>query len=358
VALVALIGACGGDGAASGSGNGSGATTTRQDEPNGGQHVAGRQGGAAPAGWWQEVVPAGGCECAGGDEYRFWVHEGDPAKVVLFLQGGGACFTAETCAPDGELYRTTAEAAPHAEGLFDFDGEGNPFADYSVVYVPYCTGDVHLGTTTKDYGDGLTVEHKGFVNGSAALDRLATAFPDARQVVVAGESAGSVAAPLYGGLVADRLPDAQVTVVADSSGSYPDDPKVDALFTGWGTAAATPAWFDDRRLSPPGLVSETGRHHPDIVFARLDFAEDENQSSWFPYFGLPVGDLRARLAATEAQIEAAGVQVHSYVAPGRDHTVIGDADLLTETVDGQRLADWLAKLLAGEPVDDVGTTGS
>ena len=41
----------------------------------------------------------------------------------------------------------------------------NPFADYSAVYVPYCTGDVHIGSVTTEYADGLTIQHKGYANG-------------------------------------------------------------------------------------------------------------------------------------------------------------------------------------------------
>ena len=99
--------------------------------------------------------------------------------------------------------------------------ERNPFADYSVVYVPYCTGDAHLGNTTTEYAPGLTVHHKGYVNGTAALDYVAATAPGATEVVVVGESAGSIAAPLYAGLVSDRLPDARITVLADGSGSTP-----------------------------------------------------------------------------------------------------------------------------------------
>jgi hypothetical protein len=88
----------------------------------------------------------------------------------------------------------------------------NPFRDYSFFYLPSCTGDAFLGDLTRKYSPELTVEHKGFVNGITALRYLAEHHPDAAQVVVVGKTVGSVAAPVYGGLVADLLPDAQVTV--------------------------------------------------------------------------------------------------------------------------------------------------
>src|SRR5205085_10134978 len=88
----------------------------------------------------------------------------------------------------------------------------NPFAGYSFLYVSACTGDAHLGAATQKYTPSLTVSHSGYANGTAALDYLAAHYPDATQVVVIGKTAGSVAAPVYGGLVADRFPKAQVIV--------------------------------------------------------------------------------------------------------------------------------------------------
>ena len=52
---------------------------------------------APPAGWTR-IVPGGECTCATRGEFSFWDHRGDPTKVVLFFQGGGACFNAEQSA--------------------------------------------------------------------------------------------------------------------------------------------------------------------------------------------------------------------------------------------------------------------
>jgi hypothetical protein len=110
--------------------------------------------------------------------------------------------------------------------VFDFADDRNPSADYSVVYVPYCTCDVHIGNATTEYAPGLTIQHKGYVNGTAALDHLAATFPSATDVEVMGESAGSMASPLYAGLVSDHLPNARIAVLADGSGAYPEVPDI------------------------------------------------------------------------------------------------------------------------------------
>jgi Pectinacetylesterase len=211
----------------------------------------------------------------------------------------------------------------------DFAEARNPFADYSIVYVPYCTGDVHLSNTTTEYAPGLTIQHKGYVNGTAALDHLAATFPAATEVVVAGESAGSIAAPFYAGLVSDRLPDAQFTVLADGSGSYPDAPRFNEILATWGFANAIPPWPKNAGLtaeqwSAPGLFTQSGRHDPDIVFARHDYAYDDNQESWYPIVGSPAEDLLSLIDANETRIEAAGVNLLSYIAPGDEHTVLSD----------------------------------
>ena len=68
------------------------------------------------------------------------------------------------------------------------------------------------------------MRHNGFVNANTALaDRRASDSADATEVVVAGTSAGSASAALYGGLSAD-LPSltAAITVIADASGAYPE----------------------------------------------------------------------------------------------------------------------------------------
>jgi Pectinacetylesterase len=311
--------------------------------------ACGRDGGdraSTDATGWERVVPGGDCRCADGSEFSFWVRAADPKKVVLYLQDGGACFSAKTCAPGRGLYNATVDDGPAGEGgIFDFADERNPFADHSFVYVPYCTADVHLGNTATEYGRGLTIQHKGYVNGSAALRRLAASFPGATEVVVIGESAGSVAAPFYAGLASDRLPDARITALAHGSGTYPDAPAVNRLLS--------EAWGFSKGKSFPGLFIDGGRHDPRIVFARIDHAYDETQAQWYPNLGIPAGDLPSRIDANEARIEEAGINLLSYVAPGHEHVILTDNLFYTREANGERLVDWVAGLIQGKAVEDV-----
>ena len=323
------------------------------------------QPGADGRSEWDEVFPGGDCLCADGSDFAFWVREADLTKVVFYLEGGGACFDATTCAftGEGDPYDwTIANETPGVGGgIFDFDREDNPFADYSFVWVSSCTGDAYLGDSTHVYGPDLIVEHNGFVNGIAALEHLVAHFPEAEQVVVLGKTSGSIAAPIYGGLVSDLLPDSQVIVLGAQSGGFPDDPDFNTEILGelWGAHENMPAWEVNEGLSaqdwgPTRFWVQAGLHDPEIVMARFDYAYDRNAAATVEYLsGIDGSNLLSLIDANEAVIEDAGVEQHSYTAPGDDHGVLEFDTFYKLEVNEVRLVDWAEALLSGTPPEDV-----
>jgi hypothetical protein len=354
LALAGLLGACTG-----GSGDGDASASS-------GHEAAPPDETAASV--WEKVVPGGDCQCADGSEFAFWERRADPTKVVFFLDGGGACYDATTCAftglsNSGEAeydWSIYGEDPARDGGIFDFTRSDNPFRDYSFIFVPSCTGDVHLGDVTREYSPELTVEHNGYVNGTAALSYIAENYPDATQVVVAGKTTGSIAAPVYGGLVADRLPDAQVTVFGAQSGQVPDDPEINAEVLGelWGAYDNMPAWEVNEGLTagdwgPPRFWIQAGLHDPEIVMARFDYAFDQEAAKSAADLGIDPSELLAVIDANEAAIEEAGVIQHSYTAPGDGHGIFEYEGFYELEVNGVALVDWVDALIAGEPLDDV-----
>jgi hypothetical protein len=320
---------------------------------------------APPEPAWQPFELEG-CMCSDGSDVTFYERAADPTKVVLFFQGGGACFNAATCDPNGQPTYLVNQAAfdpqrlEQGTGYFDFDNPENPLADYSFVYVPYCTGDVHMGNATTDYGDGIVIEHHGQPNAAAALDYLVERYPDAAKLVVTGESAGSVPTPVYAALAADLLPDAEIVTFGDSSGAYPDVDAVTALIAQtWGTMDALPDWPETAGIGPadwsfPEQYIIAGQHAPRVRFGRFDHAFDGVQAAYGQLAGVPAAELVTLIDANEARIEEAGVPLAAYVAPGDAHT-LATTDMLYETeVEGVRLIDWLTTLIDGaEPPPDV-----
>ena len=318
---------------------------------------------AESAAWARFVPESEDCACSDGSEFVLFDRQADPTKVMFYFEGGGACFSAETCDPVNGTYTPTIEQTvdnlAERGGLFDSSNELNPLADYSIVYVPYCTGDVHLGNATTEYSDDLTIEHRGYANAQAAVDHLAATYPDVDELLVTGASAGSVPTPLMAGLAGDVLPNANIVTFGDSSGAYPDVPAVNEVIGSvWGTTNAIPDWPENDGLTAadwsfPGLYVQAGLHNPDITFGRFDYAFDDVQATFGALAGVAADDLVTLIDDTEAQVEAGGSPLASYVAPGSDHTIMG-SDLVYELeVEGVKLIDWITELVTGGVPDDV-----
>ncbi len=322
---------------------------------------------SVPGSDWVAFNGGEDCQCADGSDYFYWVREADPERVVFYLQGGGACFTRDSCAFTGETntYDVTADPDEPGDnpamwgGIFDFDNPLNPLRDHSFVVALYCTGDVHLGNRTNDYGDGVVVNHNGFVNANTALATAVERFGDATEVVVAGSSAGSAGAPLFGGLAADAFGDANITVVADASGAYPSDPTINAYVGSlWGTLSVVPDWPVNEGMTAgewglPELFVQAGLHAPRIRFARFDNAFDSSQAFYASLVGFDTSTMDQLMHQNEAMVEAAGVNQASYMAPGTDHTILFRDLLYTLEVADVAFVDWLTAVLQGDDVDDV-----
>ena len=309
---------------------------------------------------WTAIDAPEDCMCADGAPFNFFERPADPAKVVFFLEGGGACFTPESCAFTDEpttLYDWNIgpdDDPATMSGIFDLANAENPFAGYSFVYVPYCTGDVHLGDSAHEYSPDLTVEHRGWANGNAAVSYLAEQYADAEQIVVVGESAGSIAAAPYAATIGEVLPEAQITVFADGSGGYPDNGQLSVGMQAlWGFVR--PDWAADvpiEEWTVPGMVEAAGTHNPDIVMSRFDYAYDGVQAAFLQVLGItdPLGPV---VDANEAMIEAAGINQLSFTAQGDEHTLVRKPVFYEMELNGVRLVDWVTSVVNGESVDDV-----
>ena len=93
-----------------------------------------------------------GTLCGDGTPYAFQVRlapEGNPLdRVLIGLQGGGVCIFEEDC---GAKLQTSPglfnalDDEPFGLGIASDDPNENPFANWTKVYLPYCTQDVFAG---------------------------------------------------------------------------------------------------------------------------------------------------------------------------------------------------------------------
>lgn len=131
--------------------------------------------------------------------------------LVVFLQGGGACWDFLTCGGLGTSSATRGPFGPtQFAGLFASASLTNSWvhranlpaalANATIVFVPYCTGDVHGGNAVTTYtAPGLpavTWHHVGHANLMSFLKRLGPTFPTPGKLLVSGSSAGGFGALL------------------------------------------------------------------------------------------------------------------------------------------------------------------
>ena len=138
--------------------------------------------------------------CIAGTDYSVFTRQGNPKKLLIFLQGGGACWQNFSYCNILAEAQSPPENGPFP-GVFDPTSADNPFADYSVVYMPYCDGSTFGGDNDveldEDFPFGPTRHHRGLRNLSAGMDVAADMFPRAKQITVMGHSAGGVGAAAF-----------------------------------------------------------------------------------------------------------------------------------------------------------------
>lgn len=320
---------------------------------------------------WNSIEPGGDTVCSDGSDYRFFVRPGDARKLLVYFQGGGACWFAGNCDTHLEpSYKPrVAEDEPERyRGVFEFDNPENPFADYSVVMAPYCTADVHLGNNVTTYQapaaedhepHPVTIRHKGLINAQAVLDWTYGHFSAPHEIFVTGSSAGAIPSPYYAWKMADHYPEARIAQLGDGAGGYRRSATdTSDRLSRWGTIAHLaqyPEFADvaEHEFTYEHLYIAAAQRYPGILFAEYDAAEDAVQKRFLAMSGADTSTLRELLLANHADIRAEVDNFRAYVAGGDSHTILARPEFYTFQVDGRRIRDWVADLAAFKNVSDV-----
>ena len=167
---------------------------------------------------WQ-MVEIPGTVCSDGSQYRFWYYDSPTSNnMVVSFEGGGACWDYPTCSGQaGDLGAAHPNGIPtdyitqfepqYVSPIINGADPGIPFRPknpivtngWDMVYVPYCTGDVHVGNRVVTYTDPtgqnppIVFRHNGYNNTVAILNFLHGRFPSINKLLVTGFSAGGVA---------------------------------------------------------------------------------------------------------------------------------------------------------------------
>jgi hypothetical protein len=258
-------------------------------------------------------------------------------RVLIYLEGGGACWDATTCyllktatnfssGYGASQFATDAadtSALAQPGGFFDRSAVANPFRDYSYVYVPYCTGDAHSGSNVVALFGG-TAHFVGFRNIRAYLERLAVTFPGAGRIVLSGSSAGGLGATLNWWQAQNAFPETRVDMINDSGAIMPEDVLPQPNTTeqtqraNWNLAATLPPGCTACATAFDVIVGFYASVFPDNRGALLTY----NPDSVLPaFYGISSSKFSLGLGELETQQFDPTATLHYFQANAKDHVL-------------------------------------
>ena len=124
-------------------------------------------------------LSGGATACLDGD-FEFVVYPGDPGRLLFHLHGGGACWNWMTFL----LGKCTKKSPMKPTGIFNVTNPNNPFYNWTLVDVPYCSGDVFSGATENFWimpqqTASAWKSQAGYANVNSVLDWVKVQFAGA-----------------------------------------------------------------------------------------------------------------------------------------------------------------------------------
>jgi hypothetical protein len=335
-----------------------------------------------PAMTWK-YVPIEGAMCRDGSATGIGVNMNPGSKnLMIFLEGGGACFNALTCGMNASSFgmsnfTTRLGGAMGGTGVFDRTDMKNPMADWSFVYVPFCTGDVHAGNKLNATVPGVSGKQQfvGYTNVARYLARIVPTFPGLSKVLLTGVSAGGFGAAVNYLQTAQAFDPVPVYSLDDSGPPMEDPYAAKCLQKEWATL-----WGFDKTVlaycgadcpDPTNYTIDATIHvakmYPKIPFGLI---EDTDDSVITLFYGFGSNNCTAVLSAlsgstfTEGLLDsrmklAALPNVGGFIFQGTDHTTLSGASFDTRTAGSGdaatvNLTDWVSTLVTSGTVTNVG----
>ncbi len=214
-----------------------------------------------------------GTKCGDGSDYAFRVRlapAGSPVdRIVVHMQGGGACFDGPGCASNSpNLYEAMSDGLPNG-GMMSSTAATNPFRDWTKVSLPYCTQDLHLGGGVPTVYPEITVERYGALNVRAAMQYvrdviwadMITSDPegyraDKPRMIFSGSSAGGYGAAYNYHWVLDDLGWVHTAAAPDAALGM-DNGAAGVILLGNITLPATPPGWNTLPFLPPYCFTGT-----------------------------------------------------------------------------------------------------
>ncbi len=306
-----------------------------------------------------------GAECADGTPMFINVTRRPKAtKLYIYLQGGGACWDSVSCDCHGNrCYGGTARNLTRRDpkdvhsGWTDLSVPANPItAEYNVVEVPYCTGDLFMGNRLRELGNPkrpVLIRQFGYRNITKAFAATKQLFPAPESIIIMGSSAGGLGAMFNLHQLRKFYDRAPAYVISDAGAPfkipYVSADGVDRIFRAWGVADNLPPDYSVTAPGPidfAGLLRYNATRFPKDRFAFISSYNDWVMTAFSIIIGAEYGfSTIGRMIRDVAAHDLGQMQKVFYVG-GERHTFHNIPP--SEVLSGQiNLADWISKMING-----------
>jgi hypothetical protein len=284
--------------------------------------------------------------CYTGSRYQVNVRPGSVNKVLLYLEGGGACWNQQTCFGPAPLAKGFAGPAISAGALSASNPE-NPFVGWHVVYAPYCDGSVFGGDNIPVYNNRRAFHH-GVQNLSAAVTRMLEEFPDPEQIVVAGSSAGGFGTYTGYGVVRVAYPETQILVFDDSGPGIQNLNETQSIADrnqNWQFQQFVPESCTRCAEQITYLTEWSLERDPQLRVGYFNYLHD---SVLRFFLSLSPEDFETLLRTVTGDIHSRqGERFQRFFPQGAAHTVLLSPEFYDLEIDGTTVAEWTQGLLDG-----------
>lgn len=327
--------------------------------------------------WYR--IPAEGCVAANGDPVYADFKLGSEKKLMIFFQGGGVSWNEYTAARPSSLYQKNIMDTYYMiqvdlfsdlalnKGIFE-NSERNPVNNWSMLVMPYATGDFHCGAgdfpyTAQDCSKRLC-HHHGYINFRKIMETVTKLLPMPEKLLVCGCSGGGFAAALMTDAVMSIYPACHDVTCLVDSGFIPYEKWHDVAENVWHTPKEISNRIHSDNISLDALEAlKADRKEVRILLScskrDCDLARMTNKfrHDSFAYskesgeeFGLWLSDMAARIQKTIPDAGMYFFDIPSKAQKGMNltvHCTIGDKNFYDTRTDGISCADWLKAALNG-----------
>lgn len=311
--------------------------------------------------------------CSFGTPYHFFVKRGSVNKLVMYYQGGGACWDYNTCGLLGIFDQNVNPAGSDnpnntTTGFGDLTNPLNPIKDWNIVFVSYCTGDIHFGDSNPSY-NGTNTRHRGWFNARTAEKYAREHFVNPEEVVVTGSSAGAYGAFFNAPAHHDVWPDSKFTVLADAGNGVITPTFLLEKFPTWNFAAHLPTNIPGVEaaitggVGMPAYTKAVADHFPETAWGHYSSSYDGGTGGQTGFYNVMLNPTNLLnwpswwnascawnpIMVQQAHDTATAVpnNYRYYIGTGSRHTMYGSDKVYTDTTGGvPTIVSWLTSMLA------------